>query len=351
MRNFLGLAFLSGLVSLMGCSDESLIASCASNSQCPPSQICLAGKCTMPETRMPGCQDDQDCDLGMTCDTQTGTCMTLPVIPFDAGMSSPDVAEPLDSSTTPDEDAGTSTITPTDAGQGGGADASTTMDAGTILDAEPADSGQSICVDDMGCAPPNTICESGQCVPGCGVPGGLSCGPDEVCDTTTGRCVVVAGPCVQDSECAPPMTVCESGQCVPGCSQPGGIQCGPGEICDVTVGRCNPAANLCLSDLDCNSPDEICDLLTGVCLPGCLTTGCMMPETCDMMTGHCVDLNAQTCAADSYEPNNTATTAVALYSIAPGLRVCPADEDYFAFSLFVGDQLEIQADHVFGKAT
>ena len=79
------------------------------------------------------------------------------------------------------------------------------------------------------------------------------CGTDEVCDTTTGRCVVVVGPCVEDSECAPPMTVCESGQCVPGCSQLGGIQCGPGEVCEMPTGRCIASGNLCLSDLDCNT--------------------------------------------------------------------------------------------------
>ena|GEM_PF-6815552 len=351
MRNFLGLAFLTALASLIGCSGESTLVSCASNSQCPATQICLAGTCTPSQPELPQCQSDQDCALGEICDQQSGACISVPAPQNDAGAFTPDVLVVLDSSTATTVDAGTSTIPSPDAGQVTDAGIPIDMDAGERVDAEALDSGQSTsCVDDLGCAAPNTICESGQCVPGCGVPGGSMCGTDEVCDTTTGRCVVVAGPCVEDSECAPPMTVCESGQCVPGCSQLGGIQCGPGEVCETSTGRCIASGNLCLSDLDCNTPAEICDLLTGVCLAGCGTAGCTMPETCDTLTGHCINQSVQNCTADSYEPNNTSTTAAALLtSIAPGLRVCPADEDYYSFNLFVGDEFEVQADHVFGE--
>ena len=147
----------------------------------------------------------------------------------------------------------------------------------------PSGSGQ--CAMDSEWAQPESV---SQHVLGCNEFGGLSCDPNtEVCDTNTGRCVVVNPPCTMDSECAPPQSVCEQGQCVGGCAIPGGIQCVGGLTCDMTTGRCVMGGPICGDDTDCMPPSTICNLNTGACDPGCGTTGCAAPQMCNTTTGHC----------------------------------------------------------------
>ncbi|MBK8013153.1 MAG: PPC domain-containing protein [Deltaproteobacteria bacterium] len=199
------------------------------------------------------------------------------------------------------------------------------------------------CGADADCAPPATVCgEQGVCIPGCGAGGAGAevCVGDELCDTLTGHCVLVRGPCQHDSECDPPKTVCEVGQCVPGCAETGGVQCPGGQLCEPTSGRCVVNGAVCASDDDCATPAEVCDLLGQVCTPGCSTTGCEADRTCDPATGYCVS-NAP-CTEDAFEPNNSASA-----SVGPGpgvhtnLAACPGNEDFFHVDLVAGDDLTV----------
>lgn len=329
------LAFLySGLGA---CGGETRNQLCHSNRECGAGQLCLAGRCQVPSRPAAVCQSDLDCPPNQSCDLALAQCVNL-----DAGLTP--MADAASSSTAPDASPGG------DGGMDMSLDASTSSlsDAGH---ANGVDAGMSmICAMDSDCSPPISICESNQCIASCVVPGGLVCAADEVCDSNTGRCVVVAGPCVQDSECAPPMTVCEGGQCVGGCDEPGGIQCVPGEICDLITGRCAAGGPICLSDLDCNRPSEICNLYTGACEAGCQTTGCTPPAMCDLTSGHCVGSSNTACVVDMFEPNNSANTAATIGAgVAFGLSACPGDDDYFQVDMFAGDQLEVILDYTFGE--
>lgn len=73
---------------------------------------------------------------------------------------------------------------------------------------------------------------SGPCTLGFACPSGM------VCDRASGQCVAISGPCTTDVECTPPATVCESRQCIPGCGQAGGLQCVGAMTCDANSGRC-----------------------------------------------------------------------------------------------------------------
>ncbi|MCB9655839.1 MAG: hypothetical protein H6729_17065, partial [Deltaproteobacteria bacterium] len=199
------------------------------------------------------------------------------------------------------------------------------------------------CGADGDCAPPATVCrDDGICIPGCGAggTGAEVCVGDELCNTTTGHCVLVRGPCQNDSECDPPETVCEIGQCVPGCAETGGVQCPGGQLCEPASGRCVANGTVCSSDDDCGAPAEICDLLGQVCTPGCATTGCAEDLSCDPATGYCVS-NAP-CEDDTFEPNDAVSA-----SVGPGpgvhanLVACPANDDYFHIDLVAGDDLTV----------
>lgn len=204
------------------------------------------------------------------------------------------------------------------------------------------------CTDDQSCGAPAGVCEMGTCLPGCGQVGGISCGTGTVCDNSTGRCVVVLGPCTTDANCTPPSTVCETGQCIPGCAEPGGVQCSGMTRCNPGTGRCDASGNFCGSDLDCNSPAEICNLANGNCDPGCATTGCTAPSTCNTTTGHCAGVTM--CVSDGFEENDTLATA---RGIATGpisnLFACPGDDDYYSIALGLMDNLSIDLSYAFGE--
>ncbi len=212
-------------------------------------------------------------------------------------------------------------------------------------------------------------CHAGQCVVPCGpgefpcpggficellpnvpVPGnycvadpcnGVSCGPDEACDPTTGGCRNLcdgvtcrtgeecrAGFCLdcfdlpsrclpgelcvadgegvgqcEDNPCDPNPCSAEevcidgacSGSCAGGCPSGqecvGGacvddpcdnVTCGPSQVCDPTDGTC--VASRC-EGVQCN-PGEICVATTGACIPDpCVQTNCPMGQVCTVDPG------------------------------------------------------------------
>jgi hypothetical protein len=94
------------------------------------------------------------------------------------------------------------------------------------------------CFDDSECGAPLSVCEGGQCVPGCypGGPGAITC-TDPACNPLTGRCGGFDF-CFDDSFCNPPVTVCEIIFCAPGCAQPGAPACASGTFCNPSTGHC-----------------------------------------------------------------------------------------------------------------
>jgi hypothetical protein len=150
------------------------------------------------------------------------------------------------------------------------------------------------------CAPPTTVCSAdGRCVDGClGDPD--SCAGGASCDPGTGECVGgMAGnmSCTGDTECDPPDLVCRvsTQTCVAGCTV--GDNCADGFRCDPKTGHCcsvgDPACpdgpdagSGCNSDSECvGAPANICS--GGACVPGCLSAGCTLPQSCDPNSGHC----------------------------------------------------------------
>ncbi|MEQ9540561.1 MAG: hypothetical protein RIU46_27645 [Deltaproteobacteria bacterium] len=159
------------------------------------------------------------------------------------------------------------------------------------------------CTTDVECGAPAQICESGSCVPGCAQPGAPNCPTGTVCDGNSGRCVMVQGPCTIDSDCNPPAAVCEAGQCIGGCGEIGGIVCSGNTTCNMTTGRCDPGGPVCMNDADCQPPSTICNTVNGQCEPSCLANGCPMGQTCNQQTGRCTMNGAQplngTCTANT----------------------------------------------------
>jgi hypothetical protein len=202
------------------------------------------------------------------------------------------------------------------------------------------------CTTDPECSPPTEICMAGACVLGCGQPNGVTCENGDVCDTNTGRCVSIRGPCAADPECNPPMEVCEFGQCIPGCTEFGGVQCPGGQQCNPSTGRCTAVGDICLSDLDCSSPSEICNLVSGACDPGCATSGCTSPATCDQATGHCA---GAPCSADRLEPNDAFAQGSPGGGLQTQLSICPGDVDFHKFTMNAGDPVTVTVDYVFGE--
>src|SRR5207245_221916 len=151
-----------------------------------------------------------------------------------------------------------SCIGPAQMGADGGVIVNPTPDSGVVAPAT--------CSADPQCSPPDAVCEGQQCVPGCGAVGSaIQCGAGPMCSPatapprtpSTGRCPPVPGPCQNAAACMPPMTVCEAGQCVPGCGQVGGLQCGATMICAASTGRCGPGTASCTTDATCGAPAMI----------------------------------------------------------------------------------------------
>lgn len=272
---------------------------CESARDCERGQICVSGACQTLDpivlcTGDDACEADQFCDADGVCKARTGGGL-------DATVSAPDASPEPDA--TAGEDAQADAGFDEDAAPGAdavigadavvGADALAGADAVAAPDALPGDAGG--CTQDNQCGtPPADICDNGRCARGCGVAGGITCGGGNVCDTTTGHCVPVVTTCSADSQCmpAPPARVCESSQCVPGCGQAGGLVCsGSTPQCNTTTGRCE-AIPPCTLDSQCMSADQIC--LNGTCTLRCDRAGaasCGANNVCNTTTGRCIPGN------------------------------------------------------------
>lgn len=158
------------------------------------------------------------------------------------------------------------------------------------------------CTSNIDC-PDQTICEYGQCVPGCrfngdcdsplvcvagdcvqGCSSFLDCDDSTYCDETTAQCLPG---CQYDQDCADGQ-YCASegypaiGQCQPGCWTSG--ECTPGNFCDPATHQCRPGCSI----LTPCQPSNYCQLDTGECIPGCQSV-----LDCDFGTQYC---NAGQCA-------------------------------------------------------
>lgn len=180
------------------------------------------------------------------------------------------------------------------------------------------------CTTDAGCAPPATVCEAGSCVPGCDGEGAPPCPAGQRCEPATGRCVPDAPqPCTADAGCAPPDTVCEDGDCVPGCAAAGAPACGADERCDPETGRCGPKPDpgSCTADVDCAPPATVCGATR--CVPGCGETGCTGDLVCDAETGRCRSAPPPPCQTDAAcDPPETVCLA---NQCAPGCAATGCD--------------------------
>ncbi|MCK6547336.1 hypothetical protein L6R52_15905 [Myxococcota bacterium] len=288
---------------------------CVLTADCQSPEICMSGSCVDPSTTQ--CTDDSGCNapasvcvggqcvdgcqrpgspvtcgLGELCDSSTGRCR--------AGQ----VTCSTDQSCNPPSTICESGQCIPGCTQLGGLQCT----GGNVCDAQSgrceAPSGS--CATDAQCGAPAGVCEGGQCIGGCGQIGGLTCGGGTVCDSSSGRCVNVQGPCSTDAQCGPPTGVCEGGQCIPGCTQLGGLQCVGNTVCNGGTGRCDPGGAVCTSDAQCTPPSTICNTTTGACVAGCSVTGCPSGQTCGT-NGRCTGnpnpgtgaaLNA-TCAANA----------------------------------------------------
>lgn len=243
---------------------------CTASQDCISAEICLGGQCT-PTVSRRACQSEADCPDTHYCDP-SNQCVSL--ISPDGGSPGPDGSLRDDGSISNLDDGG---------GQG-------SQDSGVSM----------MCINDQECSPPNQICESNQCVDGCGINAALCDSSTEICDPSTGRCVQVS--CNDDMDCSPPMTVCESNQCIPGCHLNGGIPCSGATPCNANSGRCE-AATPCSLDSDCNDPDKICvnqSCMTKCNLPGGIA--CVSPQVCNPQSGRCINGGValgQACSLDS----------------------------------------------------
>ena len=326
---------LDGFVCVGGACMGGASGGCAANEDCPLGEYCdlASNKCAV--AQVVSCQADDQCRPDQRCNTLTGVCIDAPRSCAEGG------ACPSGSHCEPQRNTCVACL-----GDEHCAGGDVCRDNACVDPNKPEDPNG--CTLDPECNPPLTICIEGACTLGCAQPGGVLCEDGAVCDTARGRCVTIEGPCTSDPECTPPMTVCESGQCIPGCGQVGGVQCPGGQECNPSTGRCRAGGPICLSDDDCAAPQTICNLFSGTCEPGCGTSGCTAPETCDAATGHCVG-NA-TCAPDRLEPNDSRQAPAQINGGAQsGLTLCPGDDDYFAVSLGQGDSVTLTLSFVHGE--
>lgn len=354
----------AAVVSLAGCEGQGVVSGgvCLTNRECPETEICVAGKCEAISGSTARCTGDGDCAIGEFCDPATGACGTLEIIDCtgdaecpahqkcntftgvcidgsrgcmddtacaaigyhcdtttqqckacldtshcsdgatciagscDDGSDPPQCTEDNDCNP-PNEVCQTNRCVPGCARPGSPVvcDAASTCNAATGR----CESGPMGCSSDAMCGAPSRICESTQCIPGCAEIGGLQCTGGNVCNPGTGRCEAQST-CNMDPDCAPPATVCENTQCVPGCGVQGGLTCGAGEVCDNNTGRCVPLQGPCTGDGACNPPNTVCE--TGQCVPGCGQVGgiqCNGSMVCNAMDGRCEQGQMPMCTMDA----------------------------------------------------
>ncbi|HZS36219.1 MAG TPA: hypothetical protein VFF06_05305 [Polyangia bacterium] len=164
------------------------------------------------------------------------------------------------------------------------------------------------CAGDTDCAPPSTVCgPDNRCIDGC-VQNPGACVGGSTCDPSDGECSggMINNPCSDDLDCDPPAVVCRvsTHTCVAGCTVSegcaAGFACNPatGHCCDPSAADCPrppDMAGFCNSDSECvGAPVNICS--GGGCVPGCGSTGCTPPLSCNTVTGHCAEAS---CAVDT----------------------------------------------------
>ena len=111
--------------------------------------------------------------------------------------------------------------------------------------------------------PAGAACDRGRCVPSCACPGGGSCAPGLVCDTTAPAPACVEAAC-SGVRC-PPGTHCAGGRCVDDCE---GVVCPPKLVCRKASVNGAPAPARCV-DLCKPDPCTIgfaCAWQTGTCV-------------------------------------------------------------------------------------
>lgn len=349
------MGFLLGLgLGLAACGEDPLAGrNCITNQDCEFGEACVGGACKGAEV---GCTSDLECSVGESCNLASGECERTSAIActIDTECPAGERCNPLTGVCIPGNRGCSADAECSAIGQVCEPTRSECVECyadshcpeGTCTNNQCAGTNPNQCRSDLECAPPNTICEGGECVYGCtdprsqlqcvdgfvcdnttgrcasppgcttdtecgapssicedgtcvaGCAAGGSCGTDEVCDPQSGRCVPVTGPCTSDAECGPPSSVCESGQCVGGCTQAGGIQCQGNETCNPGTGRCDPVMTpTCVMDSDCNPPSTVCESANGMCVPGCGTTGCATGQMCNATTGRCQAVQNPTGAA------------------------------------------------------
>lgn len=299
---------LLGLLSACGGADPLAAGACITNQDCGSGQQCISGKCK--SVSLPGCKNDDACGLGEFCDPADSVCKPIVI----TGCSTDEACPPNQRCNTLTGVCINGRRACTSEGQcvaiGKHCDltlqecvdcyepshcaAPTTCVANQCLDPSISE-----CAMDNECAPPQTVCESTQCVPGCGQSGtSLNCGLGQVCNTTTGRCETAQVNCSDDTQCSPPSSICESTQCIPGCTQVGGLQCTGGFVCNNSTGRCEPPSG-CTNDTTCGAPAAICE--NNACVPGCSQPGgitCGAGTVCNNATGRCVTVQGP-CSTDA----------------------------------------------------
>lgn len=305
-----GLLSITWLILAASCTDPGRVSggSCVTNQNCPTGEQCVGGRCVTKGSN--GCTTDDTCAIGEYCDPVSRTCETMVVTGCTNDEACPAhqrcnslTGVCIDGNRSCTGDAQCTSIgkhCDTSIQQCVDCLLNTDCTSPTIcLDGSCVDPSATMCATDSACAAPNTVCESGQCVPGCHRVGSpVLCGLGEFCDSNSGRCAPGQVTCMNDQACTPPATICESSQCIPGCAQVGGLQCTGGNVCSASTGRCQPPSG-CSSDTQCGAPASVCEL--GQCVPGCGQPGglqCGTGTVCDSTNGRCVTVQGP-CQSDN----------------------------------------------------
>ncbi len=188
------------------------------------------------------------------------------------------------------------------------------------------------CASDEECGA-GEICEDEECLFGCRED--ADCGEGRECNTNTHQCFAPPEDC---GGACPAHTLCDTrtGVCVADgtCGDDGDCQdqerC-EGEVC--VEGR------RCARSVECPGGQR-CDRALGACVEGCRQANeCRIEEIC--VEGACTT-EVPECDADALEPNQGPEQASALLprAVHEGLTICD-EEDWFHFTAFEGDEIEI----------
>jgi hypothetical protein len=260
--------FAAILVAVAGaCGDSAVGENCSTSQDCEEGAVCVNERCTLAsETR---CVRHEDCFDGEACDFDREVC-----VPTEQIVCGQDLECPPPSPRCRIDGRCVPCLESADCAPG-------------LICQEAACVPQgSTCGADRDCAPPDTVCISGTCVPGCAEPQTpILCVAPELCDADTGRCFLEVT-CQNDAQCKNSGRICVQNLCVLGCQEPGGLVCDSNSECDPFTGRCTQTTVPCGADKDCSPPSEVC--IGGICRGGCLVTGCpILNEECNESTGRC----------------------------------------------------------------